>query len=116
MMFSSVAYGDLDGDGREEAAVDLIRQSGGTASWHYLYVFGVPKRAPKLLGILRSGSRAYGGLTAVAIVGRALVLDFNDPDLRTGDCCSDGFIREKYSFDGTRFIEAAPPLKGIRKE
>jgi hypothetical protein len=31
-------YGDLDGDGVEEAAVALNHSSGGTANWDYLYV------------------------------------------------------------------------------
>lgn len=93
LMVSSVAYGGLDGDGRDEAAVDLIRGSGGTANWHYLYVFGNRNGVARPLGILRSGSRADGGLTAVAIRNHVLVLEFNDSKLRTADCCSDGFIR-----------------------
>jgi hypothetical protein len=111
----SVTYGDLDGDGRDDAAIDLTRGSGGSANWHYVYIFGDAKSAPKLLGILRSGSRANGGLTAVAITGRVLNLEFNDPALSAADCCSKGFIRVQYKYDGTHFIEAAPPVKGLRK-
>src|SRR5262249_52957589 len=84
---SSVTYGDLDGDGRNEAVVDLLRGSGGTANWHYLYVYKFRGNAPELVGWLESGSRAYGGLVRVAIQEGALVLDFNDPDRRLGDCC-----------------------------
>ncbi len=116
LQVSSVTFGDLDGDGDDEAAVDLIRGTGGTANWHYLYIFSTRSRAPRVLGILRSGSRAFGGLTAVAIVKGVLVLEFNDPKLSTADCCSDGFIRAQYRFDGTRFIEAAPRQGGVRKD
>jgi hypothetical protein len=116
LLVSSVTFGDLDGDGDDEAAVDLIRGSGGTANWHFLYIFSVRNRTPKPLGILRSGSRAYGGLTAVAIVNGVLILEFNDPKLATADCCSDGFIRVQYRFDGTRFVESVPRQRRVRKD
>jgi len=116
LAFSSVTYGDLDGDGRDEAAVDLIRGSGGSATWHYLYVFRIEGAMPKPIALLRSGSRANGGLTGVAIDNRVLILEFNDPDFRTADCCSDGFIRVRYKYDGARFIETPPRVKGLRQK
>jgi len=76
----SVTYGDLDGDGREEAAVDLLYSGGGTANWHYLYVYALDGRQPKLLAVLESGSRADGGLMRVKIQKQSLIL------LRTANC------------------------------
>ena len=107
----SITYGDLDGDGRDEVAVDLLRGSGGTANWHYLYVYKFRGSALNLVGWLKSGSRAYGGLVQVVIRGGALVLDFSDPDRRIGDCCSEGIIRVRYRFEGGQFVEIPPRIK-----
>jgi len=48
LRFYSATYGDLDGDGRDEVAVDLICSTGGTANWHYLYVFKLVDGSPML--------------------------------------------------------------------
>jgi hypothetical protein len=115
VMLSSVTYGDLTGDGRDEAAVDLVYGTGGTANWHYLYVYTIANRAPKLLGVLRSGSRADGGLVRIAIEKRLLVLDFQDTDRRTADCCSEGWIRVAYRWQGTHFAETGSRSHGDLK-
>ncbi len=107
----SITYGDLNGDGKDEAAVDLLRGTEGTANWHYLYVFTLANGSPKLLGTLVSGSRAYGGLVNVEIVRGILLLDFQDEDRRGGDCCSRGIIRVRYRFQEDRFTEQGHPEK-----
>jgi hypothetical protein len=111
LAFISVHYGDLDGDQYEEAAVDLLRGSGGTDNWHYLYVYKLNGKKPFLLGCLRSGARAYGGLVNVKIQNHKLILDFNDADLREGDCCSVGIIRVSYRFENGCFMEISPRVK-----
>ena len=110
LIVHKVTYGDLDGDGLDEAAVDLLFSTGGTANWRYLYVFTMKNGAPTLLGILRSGSRADGGLVNVAIEKKTLVLDFADSGRRVADCCSEGYVRVRYHRDAGRFIET-----GIRQ-
>ncbi len=106
LMLKSVAYGDIDGDGAEEAAVDLLYGTGGTANWHYLYVYAVEHGKPRVLAWLQSGSRADGGLLRAAIRNRTLVLEFTDTDRRIADCCSEGYIRVTYQWRRTRFVEA----------
>jgi hypothetical protein len=101
----SVTYGDVTGDGRDEALVDLLYSTGGTASWNYLYVFTLGNGPPMLLGRLQSGSRGYGGLLKVAIDRNTLILDFADIDRRVGDCCSEGYVQVKYRREGGRFVE-----------
>jgi hypothetical protein len=109
----SVVYGDLDGDGMEEAAVDLRFGTGGTASWDYVYVHSLARdtaRSVRLLGILESGSRADGGLVGSAIKGKLLILDFFDSSHRVADCCSSRAIRVHYRFRKGKFAE-----EGTRK-
>lgn len=112
LMIRSVTYGDLNGDSRDEAAVDLLCSTGGTANWHYLYVFTLANGSPTLLGRLQSGSRAYGGLLKVAIEQNMLVLDFADGDRRVGDCCSEGYIRVRYRWQAGRFVEVGSRVSG----
>ena len=105
LQLMSVTYGDLDNDGREEAAVDLLFSTGGTANWDYLYVFKTDKRTVAPVAILESGSRADGGLVQTKIAGGLLQLDFADSDRREGDCCSRGVIRVRYKLQNGRFVE-----------
>jgi hypothetical protein len=109
--FGSVTFGDLDGDRQDEAVVDLLYGSGGTANWHYLYVFKATNGTVVPIGILKSGSRAYGGLADVRISKGLLILDFADEDRREGDCCSRGIIRVRYRLQGKRFLETGSRQK-----
>jgi hypothetical protein len=115
LWFESVTYGDLDGDGKEEAAVDLNYGGGGTANWDYLYVYKLDGSGPRLLGWLKGGDRAYGGLVRVAIEQKQLVLDFADPERQVGDCCSEGYIRVHYVWGRGHFVETGPREKGDLK-
>ncbi len=108
----AVAYGDLDRDGIEEAAVHLNYSSGGTQNWDYLYVYKPANERPRLMGILKSGERGYGGLYRAAIQNGLLILDFADPDRRVGDCCSEGYIRVRYRWRSGAFIEEGPRERG----
>ncbi len=110
--FQFAVYGDLDGDGVEDAAVALNYSPGGTSNWDYLYVYKGSSPKPKLLGRLRAGSRAYGGLVRASIENGLLILDFNDEDTRTGDCCSDRYIRVRYRWQRAHFVEEGPREKG----
>ena len=115
LWLQTVTYGDVDGDGKEEAAVDLRYSGGGTANWHYLYVYKLEKNRPRLLGWLESGSRAYGGLVRVAVDQKQLVLDFADAEKRVGDCCSEGYIRVRYVLKDGHFIETGTRERGDLK-
>ena len=108
----SVTYGDLDGDGMEEAAVHLNYSGGGTANWDFLYVYKLVRGRPKLMAILESGSRADGGLVRTSIAAGLLVLDFADAERRVGDCCSQGYIRVRYRWWNRGFTEEGPRERG----
>jgi hypothetical protein len=89
----SVNYGDLDGDGVEEAVVALNYSTGGTQNWDYLYVYKLENGQPQLLARTQTGSRGYGGLVRAFVRNQLLIVDFADPERRVGDCCSEGYIR-----------------------
>ncbi|MGH9729735.1 MAG: hypothetical protein ACRD4V_14255 [Candidatus Acidiferrales bacterium] len=106
-------YGKIDD--QDVAALDVLYSTGGTANWHYLYVYRLANGKPKLMGWLRSGSRADRGLVNTVIRGGLLVLDFEDPAKREGDCCSDGYIRVSYRWQNGRFVEVPPRQYGPLK-
>jgi hypothetical protein len=108
----SITHSDLLGDGREEAIVDLLYSTGGTANWNYLYVYSSDGQHPKLIAVLESGSRADGGLIRVRIQRRLLILDFADTALRVEDCCSEGFVRVRYRWRHHAFIESRVRERG----
>jgi hypothetical protein len=101
----SVRYGDLDGDGLEEAVVALNYSTGGTANWNYLYVYKLIRGQAKLLARMRTGSRGSGGLVRAFVRNQLLIADFADPEKRMGDCCSEGFIRVSYRWQDGVFVE-----------
>ena len=101
----SVTYGDLDGDGIEEAVVALNYSTGGTANWDYLYVYKLRRGQAKLLARMRTGSRADGGLVKAFVQGNFLVVYFADSEKRIGDCCSEGFVRVAYRWQQGAFVE-----------
>jgi hypothetical protein len=101
----SVTYGDLDGDGLEEAVVGLNYSTGGTTNWDYLYVYKLQRGQPKLLARMRTGSRADGGLVQVFVRENLLVVDFADTEKRLADCCSEGYVRVSYRWQNGAFVE-----------
>ena len=101
----SVTYGDLIGDGAEEAIVKLNYSTGGTANWDYLYVYRLRNGHLILLGRLESGSRGYGGLMKVSVRDKLLVTDFADKDKLRGECCSAGYIRVEYRWQNGAFVD-----------
>ncbi len=101
----SVTYGDLDGDGLEEAVVALNYSTGGTANWDYLYVYKLQGGQAKLIARMRTGSRADGGLVRAFVRENFLIVDFADSERRVGDCCSEGYVRVTYRWREGAFVE-----------
>lgn len=102
---ASITYGDLDGDGIEEAIVALNYSTGGTANWDYLYVYKLDNGKAVLLSRMETGSRGSGGLIKVSVRDGLLIIDFADPARQVGDCCSEGYIRVHYRWRDGHFAE-----------
>jgi hypothetical protein len=111
LLFQSASYGDLDGDGIDEAAVDLLYGTGGTQNWHYVYVFEENAGVASLVSRFVSGSRADGGLVHMDIRSNRLLLDLQDEERRTADCCSRGSVRLTFRLNGGAFEEIPPRIK-----
>ena len=114
---SQLNYGDVTGDGIEEAMMMLGIESRGSAIPEIVYIFGLKNRKPILLWSFETGDRADGGLRQVyADHGNLIVELFGKDrvlgkDLYRGDeglCCPSSFTRARYEWRGSKFR-----LKGI---
>jgi len=107
-------YGDITGDGLEEAMVALGIDNHGSAIPYYVYIFGVENGKPKLLWDFETGDRADGGLRNVYADKAGLVIELFGKDRVIGEqlyrgeeglCCPSSFTRTRYRWTGQRFEE-----------
>lgn len=118
---SRVSYGDVTGDGLEEAIIVLSLLTGGSSMPNCVYVYAWDHGRPKLLWAFDTGDRAHGGLRRVrAQSGRLLVELYGDgkiigKDFDTidetfrGACCPMQFTRAWYRWAGNGFRLASKP-------
>ena len=105
-------YGDITGDGVEDAMVVFGVQTRGSAILDYVYVFTMEKEQPKLVWDFETGDRADGGLRRIYAENGNLVIELFGKDrvvggeLYQGDeglCCPSSFTRAYYKWTGDRF-------------
>jgi hypothetical protein len=82
LTLESVDYGDLTGDGKDEALVVLRYDTGGTQFYYYVYIFTVQNEQVQLIGYFRSGDRSAAGLYAASIQSSDLIVELYDPEGR----------------------------------
>ena len=103
VFLQGVKYGDVTGDGVEEAIVSLSIQTGGSAIPGIIYIYTLRKNRPVLLWSRSTGDRADGGLREVYAENGQLVVELNSSVGSRGDCCPTRFTRTRYEWRGGRF-------------
>jgi hypothetical protein len=96
-----VAYGDLDGDGRDEAALGVVcANRGGTAAGQIAFaqvVFALSAGKLRVIGIVTPQGPAAAGrhapLVTVQILTRRIVATEYFYGPHDGDCCASGRVR-----------------------
>lgn len=107
-----VVYGDLTGDGQEEAVVTTLCNTGGTGQFTDGIIFTLRGGRPVSLGTLGMGDRADGGIDSVAIErGQLRVSRYGT--VTGGACCPEYIETQAYRLSGNKLIEVGKP---IRKE
>lgn len=105
-------YGDITGDGLEEAMIVLGLGTRGSAISYYVYLFTMEKERPKLIWDFETGDRADGGLRQIYAENGNLVIELFGKDraiggdLYQGDeglCCPSLFTRARYKWTGKHF-------------
>jgi hypothetical protein len=108
-----ITYGDVTGDGKEEAIVELYAEAGGTEASEDVYIYALRGGNPVLLWKFATGDRADGGLRRIATGSGELVVElfgvgtaigkklYGTEDV--GACCPKHFTRTRYKWVGTQF-------------
>lgn len=121
-----IAYGDITGDGAEEALLALGIESRGSAIPHVIYIYGLQGNHPRLLWRFEDGDRADGGLRRIYAENGGLVIElygkradgkgkivgsdlFAEDGMMGGDCCPSHFTRARYTWNGKRFVLKGEP-------
>ena len=101
-----IAYGDLNADGRDEAVVLTICNTGGTGNFSEGFVFAMKTGKPSLAARIPGGDRAYGGLRSTRVENGLLVVESNDAGPEGGSCCPQVIVTTKYKLAGGRIVKA----------
>jgi hypothetical protein len=118
LSYVTTRYGDVTGDGVDEAFVVLKIVTAGSAIPQIVYVFTWKDEKPALIWTFRTGDRADGGLKNIyAENGEVLVELFGqdrfvlgevETGKITGDeeqlCCPIYFSRTRYKYNGKDFL------------
>jgi len=107
-----INYGDVTGDGVEDAIVALGIDNHGSAIPDYVYIFTVENGKLKLIWDFETGDRADGGLRNVYADNGQLVIELFGKDRVIGGqlyqgeeglCCPSSFTRTRYKWKGKHF-------------
>lgn len=111
----AVVYGDLTGDGANEAAVTLYYTGGGSGAFSKGFLFTLRNGSLSLLTTFEGGDRADGGIREVRIQDGVLWVQRNEPermkDVPLGLCCPKYLITTKYHWDGRKLNQVGVPEK-----
>ena len=97
---TEVTYGDLDGDGQDEAVVSTLTSTGGTGQFSNGQIFTLKSGKPIVLTEFEGGDRAYGGLVSAKIAGGVLTVERYAPGEGGGNCCPEYVETTRYKWDG----------------
>lgn len=109
----AIAYGDVSGDGNEDALVVLNESVHGTAIPYYVYIYEMKENRVRLLWAVETGDRAEGGLRKVFAEDGKLVIELYSEGARVkeklygtseGACCPSSFTRTRYRWARNRFV------------
>lgn len=99
-------YGDVDGDGAEDAIVITAFNGGGTGTFTTGEVYAMREGAGAVkIGEIPGGDRGDGGLDDIRIEGGKILVDRNLSTEDDGACCPSKLQKEVWHWDGSAFVE-----------
>lgn len=137
--YVTTKFGDVTGDGHDEAFVVLKLETGGSAIPQVVYIYEWKNANPELIWSFRTGDRADGGLKNIHAENGEVVVELYGQDRFilgevetsriTGDeeqlCCPTFFSRTHYKWNGKNFLmqgkrltfsleeRSAPPVQNM---
>lgn len=119
MSLVEVSFGDITGDGVEEAMVVLNVETDGSAGVDHVYLYRFQGGKPVFLWGFESGDRAWGGLKQVYANGGNLIIELYGKGTQIGGalgvtepvglCCPRSFTRTRYKWQCNRFRQQGQP-------
>ena len=109
----SIEYGDLTGDGNDEAVILSTCNTGGTGNFTEGFIYGISGGRPVELAHIEGGDRAYGGLRTAIVAKGLLFVESYDPGELGGSCCPEFVVTTKYKLTGDKIVETG---KAARRE
>lgn len=117
LSYVTTEFGEVTGDGEDEAFVILKIETAGSAIPQIVYVFTMKNEEPELIWHFRTGDRADGGLKDLRAENGELVVQLFGQDRFilgevetskiTGDieqlCCPTFFTQTRYKWNGKNF-------------
>ena len=104
------AYGDLTGDGKDEAIILSNCNTGGTGQFSEGFIFSLKNGKPVLLARIAGGDRAMGGLREARVENGLLVVESNEG---TASCCAEFVVTDKYRLTDAKLTATG---KSTRRE
>lgn len=98
-------YGDIDGDGKDEAVISSICNTGGTGQFSEGFIYTIKNNKPFLLSRIEGGDRAFGGILEISIDNGIVTVDRNDAGEEGGACCAEFAVKTKYKWNGKKMVE-----------
>jgi hypothetical protein len=113
MTLRRVVYGDVTGDGIDEAIVTLAVNTAGSAAVDHVYIFTLRDNRPRFLWGFEGGDRAWGGLRQAYTENGELVVELFGRGTHIGGdlgstepvglCCPQSMTRARYRWHAGRF-------------
>jgi hypothetical protein len=98
-------FGDLDGDGADEALIISVHNTGGTGQFDAITVYTMRDGGPAILGHIPGGDRGDGGISSASIADGAVVVERMMSQEGDGACCPSKAQHERWTFQGGAFVE-----------
>lgn len=108
----SIDYGDLNGDGNDEAVIITVCNTGGTGQFSEGYIYSIKNGKTALTGRIAGGDRAGGGLVSAKIETGLLVVESNEEG-GSGLCCPEFVVTNKFRLNGNKLIDADKPTRKV---
>lgn len=98
------SYGDLNGDGKDEAIIIGVCNTGGTGNFSEGFIYAEKVGKPILIARIPGGDRAYGGLRSAKVENGILIVESNDPGTNGASCCPEVAVTSRYKLRGSRIV------------
>ena len=107
----ATAFGDVNGDGSDDAITLTSCNTGGTGNFSEGMVYSMKAGKPAVIARIPGGDRADGGLRSARVEKGLLVVESNEEGPEGGLCCPQFIITRKYKVVAGKLVQQGKPLK-----